>query len=131
MLADRLAGWVRPSETMPRWTSRPAGLLDGLEGDQRAARERLLERLVDAGFDAEELEAVAEEPPRAVAGGPPARRRYTAREVEQRTGFPAAQMLRIRRLLGLPEADPDDPVFSDEDIEAARVDEAVPGRRLR
>lgn len=97
-------------------------LLQGLEGDQRAAREQLLRRLVEAGFDAEQLRtAVAENRlallpvDRLLAGA------YTAREVEQRTGLPAAQVIRTRRLLGLPQADPDEPVFSDEDIEAARA----------
>ena len=79
------------------------GLLDGLEREDRAARERLLERLADEGFTREELKAAIEEDRLAlllverVLGGP-----YSAREIEERTGLPAAQMLRIRRLLGLP-----------------------------
>jgi adenylate cyclase len=46
--------------------------------------------------------------------------RYTAREIEERTGVPAALMLRMRRLLGLPEVGLDDRAFGDEDVEAAR-----------
>ncbi len=97
------------------------GLLEGLKPDQRAAREQLLQRLADAGFDAEQLRrAVAENrlallPVDRLLGGT-----YTAREVEQRTGLSAERMIRVRRLLGLPEVGPDDRVFGDEDIEAAR-----------
>ncbi len=98
-----------------------AGLLDGLSGDERAARERLLEQLSGDGFTLEELKAaVAEDrlallPVERVLGA-----RYTAREIEQRTGVPARLMLRIRRLLGLPEAGAEDRVFGDEDVEAAK-----------
>src|ERR1039458_6254157 len=38
-----------------------AGLLDGLEGDERAAREQLLESLVEEGFSLEELQAAVAE----------------------------------------------------------------------
>lgn len=98
-----------------------AGLLEGLSGEERASRERLLERLAADGFSLEELRAaVAEDrlallPVDRVLGA-----RYTAREIEQRTGVPAGLMLRIRRLLGLPDAGADDRVFGDEDVEAAR-----------
>jgi adenylate cyclase len=97
-----------------------AGLLDGLEGEERAARERLLEQLADAGFTQAELQdAVAEDRlallpvDRALEG------QHTAEEIEERTGVPAHLVLRVRRLLGLPEARPDDRVFRDEDIDAA------------
>lgn len=98
-----------------------AGLLDGLDGDERRAREQLLERLLQQGVELDELKAaVAEDrlallPLDRLLGG-----RHTAREVEQETGLPAGVLLRIRRLLGLPETTPDDPVFGDEEIEAAR-----------
>ena len=98
-----------------------AGLLDGLAGAERAARERLLEQLAGDGFSLAELKAaVAEDrlallPVERVLGGP-----HSARDVERETGTPAELVLRIRRLVGLPEAAPDDPVFSEEDITAAR-----------
>ena len=104
---------------MQAWISTP--LLDGLKGEDRAARERLLERLADEGFTLEELKAAVEEDRLAlllverVLGG-----RYTAAELEERTGLPASQMLRIRRLLGLPEPAPEDRVFGEEEIEAAK-----------
>lgn len=97
------------------------GLLDGLDGDERFARQRLLEALSDGGVDLAELKsAVAEDrlallPVEQVLGG-----RYTAAEIEERTGVPAGLLLRIRRLEGLPEAGPDDRVFGDEDVEAAQ-----------
>jgi adenylate cyclase len=96
-------------------------LLDGLEGEERVARERLLERLVDDGFGVDELrEAVAEDrlallPVDRVLGG-----RYTAAEVQARSGLPAEMVLRVRRLLGLPDAGPDERVFGEEDVAAAR-----------
>jgi adenylate cyclase len=98
-----------------------AGLLDGLEGDERAAREKLLDRLAADGFTLEELKAaVAEDrlallPVERVLGG-----RYTAAEIAERAGLPVEQVLRVRRLLGLPECDPKESVFSDEDAVAAR-----------
>jgi adenylate cyclase len=46
--------------------------------------------------------------------------RYTAAELEEETGLPATQMLRIRRLLGLPEPGPEERVFGEEEIEAAK-----------
>jgi adenylate cyclase len=96
-----------------------AGMLDGLEGDERASREQLLKRLAAEGYTVEQLQAaVAEDrlallPVQRVLGG-----QHTAREIAARTGVPAELLLRNRRLLGLPEAGPDDRVFSDEDVAA-------------
>src|SRR5258708_839388 len=98
-----------------------AGLLDGLEGHERDARVALLEQLISEGFSEQELRAaVAEDrlalvPVERVLGG-----RYTAAEVEERTGVPASLVIRIRRLQGLPEPGVDERAFSDEDVEAAR-----------
>jgi adenylate cyclase len=96
-------------------------LLDGLKGNDRAARLRLLERLAGDGFTLAELQAAIDEDRLAlleverVLGG-----RYTAAELEEETGLPATQMLRIRRLLGLPEPGPEERVFGEEEIEAAK-----------
>jgi adenylate cyclase len=98
-----------------------AGLLKGLTGAERAARERLLEQLANDGFSLAELKAaVADDrlallPVERVLGGV-----HTARDIERETGTPAELQLRIRRLGGLPEAGPEDRVFSDEDMTAAR-----------
>jgi adenylate cyclase len=96
------------------------GLLDGLEGDERHAREQLLARLVGEGVGLDELRAaVAEDrlaliPVERVLGGA-----HTAAQVSQKTGLPVDVILRIRGLLGLPVPGPHDRVFSDEDIAAA------------
>jgi adenylate cyclase len=98
-----------------------AGLLDGLEGDEREARIRLLAQLTAAGATLDELrEAVADNrlallPVDRVLGG-----RYSAQEVQARTGVPAELLIRYRRLLGLPEPAPDARVFGDADVDAAR-----------
>jgi adenylate cyclase len=98
-----------------------SGLLDGLEGEDRAARERLLHRLEEEGYTLKEMEEAVKEDRLPlllvdrVLGG-----RYSARELEKRTGLKAAQLLRIRRLLGLPEANPSDRVFGEEEVQAAQ-----------
>jgi adenylate cyclase len=97
-----------------------AGLLEGLEGPERRAREQLLERLAGDGFSLDELRsAVAEDrlallPVERVLGG-----RWSAEDVAERSRLPVEQLLRLRRLLGLPEVDPSEPVFGDEWVEAA------------
>jgi adenylate cyclase len=97
------------------------GLLDGLEGEQRAARARLLERLVADGFELDELRRGVEEdrlallPVEQVLAGS-----CSAKDVESRTGLPAATSLALRQALGLPAAGPEDKVFSEVDVDAAR-----------
>src|SRR5664279_5571409 len=98
-----------------------AGLLDGLEGCEREQREKLLARLVDDGFSVDDLRKAVQEnrlallPVDQVLGGT-----YSAEDIERSTDLPAGMMVRIRHLLGLPEPGPEDKVFSDEDVEAAR-----------
>jgi adenylate cyclase len=98
-----------------------AGLLEGLEGEDRAAREQLLQSLEKEGFTLDELrDAVREDrlallPVERVLGG-----RYTAAEVAEQAHLPVETIVRMRRLLGLPECEPDDRVFTDEDAEAAK-----------
>jgi adenylate cyclase len=98
-----------------------AGLLDGLEGADRDAREQLLAQLADDGVSLDELKAaVAEDrlallPVERVLGG-----RYTAAEIEERSGLPADVLLKLRGLLGLPVPDEQDRLFADIDVEAAK-----------
>jgi adenylate cyclase len=95
-----------------------AGLLDGLEGREHDARLELLQLLSRDGATLDELTVAVREDRLALLvlerrlGG-----RHTARELERTTGVPAAVMLRLRRLLGMPEASEDDRVFSDDDIQ--------------
>jgi adenylate cyclase len=99
-----------------------AGLLDGLEGDEREARLDLLERLAADGVSVEELTAAVAEDRLALlpveqvfsAG-------YTAREIEELTGLPAAVVIHVRRALGLVEPAADERVFSEEELAAARA----------
>jgi adenylate cyclase len=95
--------------------------LSALAGPARDQRRKLLELLARDGFSEDELRvAIAENrlallPVDRLLGGI-----YTAREIEQRSDLPAAVMVRMRRLAGLPEPGLDDRVFSEADIEAAR-----------
>jgi adenylate cyclase len=99
-----------------------AGLLDGLKGEKRRARQQLLERLAAQGFTLEQLRAAASEerlallPVERILGGS-----LSAAEIERQTGAPAAVLLRIRRLLGLPPATAQERVFTAGDLEAARA----------
>jgi adenylate cyclase len=98
------------------------GLLDGLGGEERRARVCLLERLHNQGFTLEQLtRAVSEDrlallPLERALGGS-----LTAAEIAAATGTPAEVTLRMRRLLGLPRAGADEPVFGEADLEAARA----------
>lgn len=99
-----------------------AGLLDGLEGEERAERQDLLERLHADGVSLEELAAAIAEDRLAMLPvervfGP----LYSAREIEQATGLPASFVGHVRRALGLVEPGLDDAVFGAADFEAARA----------
>ena len=100
------------------------GLLDGLEGEDRADRVALLDRLHDDGTSLEELrEAVHDEtlvflPAERMIGG---EARYTAAEVAETTGVDVDLLLRMRRAHGLPLATPDTRIFTDTDVEATRL----------
>lgn len=100
------------------------GLLDGLEGEAREARLALLERLSGEGVSLEQLrEAVAAgrlallPVERAIAGDGA---RYTARQIAAKTGLDLDLLRGFRAALGVPYGDPDEPIGSDADLEAAR-----------
>jgi adenylate cyclase len=107
---------------MPGMDFAAAGLLDGLTDKERQSRLELLERLEAEGFTPDELKAAAAEnrltllPVQRVLGG-----RYTASEVARLSGASAEEVLRMRRLLGLPEATAEDTVFGEEDVRAAQA----------
>jgi adenylate cyclase len=99
------------------------GLLDGLEGKQRAERLILLQELVAQGVPLAELR-------RSTATGTiiylPADRvivspdRYTAAEVAELTGIEEDFLLRVRRAMGLPIPEPDEPVYTEAELESTR-----------
>jgi adenylate cyclase len=99
-------------------------LLDGLEGDARAARERLLRRLHDDdGFSTEELERAAQENrlvllpvERALRGEP----KYTREEMARECEVDPKALDAVRRAAGLPLVTGDAREFSDADVEAGR-----------
>jgi adenylate cyclase len=100
------------------------GLLEGLDGNQREARRKLLEELAADGVPLEDLRRAVEEdrlallPVERVLGsdGP----RYTAEEVAERAGIELDFLLRQWQALGLPIPDPDERAFGEEDVGAAR-----------
>jgi adenylate cyclase len=98
------------------------GLLDGLEGHARTARERLLQALLDDGVALDELRAAVAENTLFVL---PAERRvgaearWTFDEVVQRAGIDAAFLADLRRSAGLPLEDRHARVLTDTDLEAA------------
>jgi adenylate cyclase len=101
-----------------------AGLLDGLSGRDREARLALLRELADQGFSIDQLkEAAAEDRlgllpvDRLLAGEP----RFTAREVAEQAGMPLEFLLAVRQAMGLAQPDPDERIFAEQDLEAARV----------
>jgi adenylate cyclase len=100
------------------------GLLDGLEGDARAARLELLEQLAADGVGVAELRAAVRDgrllyagAERAMGGEP----RYSIRQVGERVGIRAEFLMALRRAQGLPVPGPDAVIFSETDIEAARI----------
>jgi adenylate cyclase len=114
-------------------------LLEGLEEREREARKKLLAQLHADGVPYEELErAVREErlallPVERLLGGE--QPRYSANELAERTGVDAEFLNRQWRALGFPLADPDERVYTDADLEAARrakvfVDAGLPEEGL-
>lgn len=100
------------------------GLVEGLDGRVRDARLRLLERLFDAGVPLEELKRAAAEDRLVIL---PAERalgrdvRYSTRDVSDKGGIPLDYFVAIRRAQGLATADPDEPAYSDQDLEVVRI----------
>lgn len=95
------------------------GLLDGVPPEGRAARVRLLDRLVDGGYRTDELRAAAGDgtltalPTLLVLGGPA---RMTARENAAAAGLDLGFVLDVRRANGVAVTDPDLPTLSEADL---------------
>jgi adenylate cyclase len=100
------------------------GLLDGLEAEQRADRLALLEQLAADGVTLAELRRSTASgtlvflPAERVIGG---RVRHTAAEAAQRTGIDLQLLRAMRSAVGMPLAAEDEPVYTEEDLDALRV----------
>lgn len=99
------------------------GLLDGLEGEAREAREELLRTLAEEGVELDDLRHAAADgrlmfllAERAVGGEP----KYTAEDIAERSGLSLERLERLRRAEGLPVPEPGARMFSETDLEAAR-----------
>jgi adenylate cyclase len=100
------------------------GLLRGTRGRNRQARLQLLTELAADGVELDELRrAVAEDRlalvpvERRLEGGG---RRYTATEVAELAGVDLEVLRRQRQALGLPGGNPAEPLYTEDDLEAAR-----------
>src|SRR5437763_5505064 len=99
------------------------GLLEELEGEEREARLRLLEKLSDAGVSDDELRRAVEEQRLALLPVEHALgvdRSLTAEEAAEKAGVPVDLVTRHRRALGLPISEDDGASFSEEDVEAIK-----------
>src|SRR3954468_15243181 len=101
------------SEPPPEIDFEAEGLLDGLEGRQREERLALLQQLAADGVPLSELRRTTDS--RTVMFLPADRlivsdRRYTAKQVSEITGIEPEMLNSLSRSMGLPIADPDDPV---------------------
>jgi adenylate cyclase len=98
------------------------GLLDGLEGDARAARIDLLELLEADGVGLEDLRAASREgrlmflPAERAVGGVPL---YSTRQVAERAGVRPEFIMAVRRANGLPVPNLDAVMWSEADVDAA------------
>ena len=110
------------------------GLLEGVEGAARAEREQLLRDLIEDGCSLEELRAAVEQDRLALL---PAERllraeeRYTAEDLADQVGLPAAEIREALTTLGLPPAEPGLPCYGEGELEIARshkvgVDAGIP-----
>src|ERR1700733_12396100 len=100
------------------------GLLDGLEGTARAERLALLVQLTDEGVPLSELRRTSATgtimylpADRAIVGP----ERYTSSEVAQLSGVEERFLVAGRRAMGLPIPEPDEAVYTQADLETARM----------
>jgi adenylate cyclase len=100
------------------------GLLEGLDGEQRADRLELLEYLAAEGASLAELRRQTENgtvvfaaADRVITGG----ERFTAAQVAELAGVEMEFLETVRRALGLPIAEPDEAVYTDAEVDAGRM----------
>ena len=109
------------SEPPPQIDFDAEGLLDGLEGRQRAERLALLRQLVADGVPLNELRRTTEAgtvmflpADRVIVG----EERYTAAQISERTGIEPDMLNALSRAMGLPIAEPDDPLYTELELAA-------------
>jgi adenylate cyclase len=100
------------------------GLLDGLEGEERAERLALLKQLAADGVPLADLRRASANgtvmflpADRVIAGS----ERYTATQVAELAGVDLEFLITARRAMGLPIPELDDAVYTDADLESARL----------
>jgi len=98
------------------------GLLDGLQGEQRAERLALLQQLAGEGVPLSELRRTTATgtvmflaADRVIVGP----ERYTAAEVASRSGVELDFLVAARRAMGLPVPAPDEAVYTEAELESA------------
>jgi adenylate cyclase len=100
------------------------GLLDGLEGDARTERLTLLEQLASEGIPLSELRrssasgTIVYLAADRMIGGPD---RYTLEQVVRMSGIDATFLLAARRAMGLPIPDQEDAVYTEAELQSARM----------
>jgi adenylate cyclase len=99
------------------------GLLDGLDGEQREERLALLRDLADSGVPLSEMRrstahggVVLLSADRLIAGT----QRYTAAEVAELSGVNLEFLVAVRRAMGLPIPDADEPAYTEMELESSR-----------
>lgn len=102
------------------------GLLDDVEGDEaREARLELLKQLEKDGVELEELRQATEEgrlvlmPVERVLAGEG--KRYTQKEIAEKSDMPLALLKRIWRALGMAQPSEDRKIFTKDDLDAAKA----------
>ena len=101
------------------------GLLEGLDGDARETRLRLLEKLEQDGAPLDEVRAAWEEGRLALlplerALAPPGRR-FTFGEMAEQAQLDPEFLAALTRALGLPLQEDGEPIFTEQDVRAART----------
>ena len=100
------------------------GLLEGLEGDERESRRKLLEELVDDGFELDYLREAVEQdrlallPVETVLGGEP---KYTADGVAKKTKLEPEFLVKLWNALGMPVAEEEEEAYTKADVDAAKA----------